>query len=195
MAQSPEERKEAVRVTVLKRRDKAKVERAAYYLLNKERMNENSRLYHQKVREAVATKKEAGVAIDKQAPRNRLKKVVSQPDNMATIKEIANTLELLTNKFRKMIADPIYRFPKPAMIRTDGVDLYEIIAVREWIQQHKEAIVCVTITGATRKKATITMDKKIMLITAWLQKTKRITKYCNAQRVAINSKNFWVRWA
>ena len=187
---------ESKRKSAEKRKGIAKAERAAYYINNKERMQENSRIYHQKIRDDIAVKKAAGIEILKALARGkRPVKVIAQPSNMATIKEIAKSLELLTNKFREMISDPIYNFPKPAMIRIDGVDLYEIVEVGEWIQQHKEAITYVTITGAICKKTGITISKRVMLVTAWLQASKHVTKYCNTQRVAINSNQFWARWA
>ncbi len=197
---SPERRAEVneqKRLYGLKNKEKLAEKRKLYYETNKEQMQANSKTYHQQVRDEIAAKRAAGieVIIKKQIRAPRVRKVIAQPSNMATIKEIAKSLELLTNKFREMISDPIYNFPKPAMIRIDGVDLYEIVEVGEWIQQHKEAITYVTITGAIRKKTGITISKRVMLVTAWLQASKHVTKYCNAQRVAINSNQFWSRWA
>ena len=39
------------------------------------------------------------------------------------------------------------------------------------------------------------LAEKRKLVTAWLQASKHVTKYCNTQRVAINSNQFWSRWA
>jgi hypothetical protein len=43
------------------------------------------------------------------------------------------------------------------------------------------------------KKGYYTMSANVMLIAAWAQASKHVTKYCNAQRVAINSNQFWAR--
>ena len=41
----------------------------------------------------------------------------------------------------------------------------------------------------------IVLSDNLMLIINWLQASKHVTKYCNTQRVAINSNQFWARWA
>ena len=45
------------------------------------------------------------------------------------------------------------------------------------------------------KKGYYTMSANVMLITEWARASKHVTKYCNTQRVAINSNQFWVRRA
>jgi len=45
------------------------------------------------------------------------------------------------------------------------------------------------------KKGYYTMSANVMLITEWSQASKHVTDYCNKQRVAINSIQFWARWA
>ena len=39
------------------------------------------------------------------------------------------------------------------------------------------------------------VSNNVMLVVNWMQKAKHIQKYCNTQRVAINSNQFWSRWA
>lgn len=44
------------------------------------------------------------------------------------------------------------------------------------------------------KKGYYVMSKDVMLITAWLQETKDITKECAERRVEIDSDSLWARW-
>lgn len=173
--------------------------RKLYYELNKEHMKATSKAYHQKIRDEIKAKRDAGIDVPKTiyAPRGkRLKKVVAQPANMTTVKEIAQSIGLHTAKFRSMLNDKMYKFPEPTMLRIDGIELYDIVIIGEWIRLHKEAITHATITGASKKNiGEITIGPHIMLLVNWLQASKHVTKYCNAQRVAINSNQFWSRWA
>jgi len=45
------------------------------------------------------------------------------------------------------------------------------------------------------KKGYYTMSANVMLITEWSQASKHVTDYCNKQRVAINSNQFWTRYS
>jgi hypothetical protein len=187
---------ESKRKNAEKRKVKAKEERAAYYVMNKERMDARSKAYHQKIRDEIAVKRAAGIEIPKALPRGkRSVKVVNQPADMTTIKEVALSLEIQTHKFRALVLDPTYNFPKTAMVRIDGIDLYDLVQVGMWLQQYKEAITHISIMGSTKKKTGITLSKDVMLIINWLQASKHVTGYCNKQRIAINSNQFWARWA
>jgi hypothetical protein len=186
---------ESKRKNAEKRKVKAKEERAAYYLMNKESMNARSKAYHKKVREENAAKKAAGIEVPRVLRSKRPAKVINQPADMTTIREVALSLEIQTHKFRAIVIDPTYSFPKPAMVRIDGIDLYDLVQVGMWLQQYKEAITYISVVGSTKKKTSITLSKDVMLFINWLQKTKHVTDYCNKQRVSINSKQFWARWA
>lgn len=180
---------ESKRKSAEKRKVKAKEERAAYYLMNKESMNARSKAYHQKIREEIVVKRAAGIEVPRVLRSKRPAKVINQPADMTTIKEVALSLEIQTHKFRALVIDPTYNFPKPAMVRIDGIDLYDLVQVGMWLQQYKEAITYISIMGSTKKKTSITLSKDVMLFINWLQKTKHVTDYCNKQRVAINSNN------
>lgn len=120
----------------------------------------------------------------------------NQQANMTTVKEIAQSIGLHAAKFRSMINDKMYRFPEPTMLRIDGIELYDIVIIGEWIRLHKEAITHAAITGASKKNISeITIEPHVMLIIDWLQASKHVSKYCNAQRVAINSNQFLARYA
>ena len=41
----------------------------------------------------------------------------------------------------------------------------------------------------------IILSDNLMMIINFMQASKHVTKHCNAQRVAINSNQFWARWA
>ena len=45
------------------------------------------------------------------------------------------------------------------------------------------------------KKGYYTMSANVMLTVEWAQASKHVTDYCNKQRVALNSNQFWARWA
>ena len=169
--------KESKRLGAIKRKDKAKAERAEYYQQNKEVMDARTKEWQAR-------------------DRTRKKKVVAQPLDTWTLKEIAVYLDMCVPHVRAIEKDANFHMPKPTMIRTDGIDLYDMPSIVAWVQSKREAIAKVAITGASRKnKQGITIEPHIMLLINWLQASKHVTKYCNTQRVAINSNQFWSRWA
>jgi predicted DNA-binding transcriptional regulator AlpA len=172
--------------------------RKLYYEINKEHMKANSKAYHQKIRDEIKAKREAGMDIPKviYAPRVRKPKVVNQPANTIILKDIAKSVGMLTPQFRGMINEPKYKFPDPAMVRIDGMDLYDVFEITEWIHLHKEALTQASILGARRRDTgEFELASHVMLIINWLQASKHVTDYCNKQRVAINSNQFWARYA
>ena len=178
-----------------KRKVQAKEERAAYYQVNKEHMNAKSKEYHRKAREKIAAEKAAGINVPPTAHAPRVRKVMNQPANMTTLKDEAKKMGIATVHLRTIQKDARFNMPKSKMLRIDGMELFDIYEMAAWQQQYREVLAQETISGASKNKKGITLSKDVILITAWLQASKHVTKYCNAQRVAINSNQFWVRWA
>jgi hypothetical protein len=169
--------KESKRLGAIKRKDKAKVERAEYYQQNKEVMDARTKEWQAK-------------------DRARKKKVVAQPLDTWTLKEIAVYLDMCVPQVRAIEKDANFHMPKPTMIRIDGIDLYDMPSIVDWVQSKREAIAQVAITGASRKnKRGITIAPHVMLLINWMQKSKHVTKYCNAQRFNLASNVLWSKYA
>jgi len=169
--------KESKRLGAIKRKDKAKAERAEYYQQNKEVMDARAKEWQQR-------------------DRTRKKKAVAQPHDTWTLKEIAVYLDMCVPQVRAIEKDANFHMPKPTMIRIDGIDLYDMPSIVAWVQSKREAIAQIAITGASRKnKQDIIIAPHVMLLVNWMQKTKHISKYCNEQSIAINSKNLWSKYA
>jgi hypothetical protein len=176
--------------TLEERKEKKVADRAAYYQKNKETMNANSKAYHQKVRDEIAAKK----AVMIYAPR--IRKVANQPANTTTLKDEAKKMGITTAHLRTIQKDIRFNMPKVKMLRMDGMDLFDIYELAAWQQQYREVLAQEAISGASKKNiGEIRLSDNIMLLINWLQATKEITNYCNTQRVAINSNQFWARWA
>jgi hypothetical protein len=172
-------------------REELKVKRSAYYQANKESMNANSKAYHQKARELKAATHQQRSNITKPMP-----KVSIQPANMTTLKEIAEQLGVIVALVRAISNDKRYGMPQFEMLRIDGVELYDRYEITQWIRDNNEMLVSLAITGMNRKnKGEYKVSDNIMLLINWLQASKHVTKHCNTQRVAINSNQFWARWA
>lgn len=181
---------EGKKANALKNKEKKVADRAAYYQKNKETMNANSKAYHQKVRDEIAAKK----AVMVYAPR--IRKVANQPANTTTLKDEAKKMGITTAHLRTIQKDIRFNMPKVKMLRMDGMDLFDIYELAAWQQQYREVLAQEAISGASKKNiGEIRLTPHVMLLINWLQASKHVTKYCNAQRVAINSNQFWARWA
>ena len=172
-------------------REELKVKRSAYYQANKESMNAQSRAYHQKARGLKAETHQQRSYRTKQPH-----KVLIQPSNMVSLKEIAEQLGVIVALVRAIAKDKRYGMPEYQLLRIDGAELYDRYEISRWIIDNNEMLVSLAITGMSRKnKGAITIADNVLKITEWLQASKHVTKYCNTQRVAINSNQFWARWA
>jgi hypothetical protein len=181
---------EGKKANALKNKEKKVADRAAYYQKNKETMNANSKAYHQKVRDEIAAKK----AVVVYAPR--IRKVANQPANTTTLKDEAKKMGITTAHLRTIQKDIRFNMPKVKMLRMDGMDLFDIYELAAWQQQYREVLAQEAISGASKKNiGEIRLTPHVMLLINWLQASKHVTKYCNTQRVAINSNQFWARWA
>jgi hypothetical protein len=171
-------------------REELKVKRSAYYQANKESMNAQSKAYHQKARELkTATQRQP-------RPRIQPPKVINQPANMISLKEIAEQLGVIVALIRAISRDKRYGMPQYEMLRIDGVELYDRYEITQWINDNNNLLASIAINGMSRKnRGDITLAVNVMLIINWLQASKHVTDYCNKQRVAINSNQFWARYA
>jgi hypothetical protein len=171
---------ESKRVNAAKRRDVAKVERAACYQKNKVTMDLQVKMYMQKQRDIA---------------KAQARKVRNQPADTTTLKDEAKKMGIATAHLRTISKDERFNMPKHKMIRIDGIELYDIYELSTWQQKYREMLAQETISGIAKNKKGITIAPHVILITNWLQASKHVTKYCNKQRVAINSNQFWARWA
>ena len=175
-------------------REELKLKRSIYYQANKESMNESSRAYHQKERELKASMSVKQYRNLKNVPKPH--KVLVQPADKISLKEIAEQLGVIVALIRAISKDKRYGMPEYQLLRIDGAELYDRYEISRWIIDNNEMLVSLAITGMSRKnKGAITIADNVLKITEWLQASKHVTKYCNTQRVAINSNQFWSRWA
>lgn len=186
---------ESKKKSVEKRKVQAKEERAAYYQANKEHMNAKSKEYHRKIREEIAAKKAAGIDVPPTIHAPRIRKVLNQPADMTTIKDEAKKMGIATAHLRTIQKDARFNMPKSKMLRIDGMELFDIYEMAAWQQQYREVLAQETISCASKNKKGIRLSKDVILLINWLQASKHVTKHCNTQRVAINSNQFWARYA
>ncbi len=178
----------------IRTREALKVKRALYYLNNKDSMNASSREYHRKERELKKDLTEKQYRNFKQPPQTP--KVLTQSADKISLKEIADQLGVIVALVRAISRDERYNMPEYKFLRIDGVELYDRCEIQQWITDNNNMLSSIAINGMSRKnRGTITISDNVMLITKWLQETKRVTDYCNKQRVAINSNQFWARMA
>ena len=187
-----EEQKERLRhskrIYGAKMRDEVKVYRAMYYAANKESMNEASRAYHQKARELKAS------TFQQRERKPTTQRVLNQPANMVTLKEIADQLGVIVALIRAISKDERYSMPKYQLLRIDGAELYDRYEITRWIIDNNEMLVSLTITGMNRKnKGEVKLSKNVMLLVNWMQKSKHVVKHCLTQRKA--NKLLWSKYA
>ena len=178
----------------IRTREELKVKRALYYLNNKDSMNASSREYHQKERDLKKDLTEKQYRNFKQPPQPP--KVINQPADKISLKEIAEKLGVIVALVRAISRDERYSMPAYKFLRVDGIELYDRYEIQRWINDNNNLLSSIAINGMCRKnKGSITLSDGVLLVINWLQDTKHVSDYCNKQRVAINSNQFWARWA
>ena len=177
-----------------KNRDELKVKRALYYATNKDSMNTQSRAYYQKERDLKKELTEKQYRNFKQPPQPP--KLLTQPADKISLKEIATQLGMIVALIRAISQDTRYGMPKYKFLRIDGIELYDRYEIMQWINDNNHRLSSIAINGMSRKnRSNYKVSNNVMLLINWLQASKHVTKYCNTQRVAINSNQFWSRWA
>jgi hypothetical protein len=124
------------------------------------------------------------------------KKVIPQPVNTWTLKEIAKYLDMRVPAVREILNNTdAFNMPAPTEVRVDGADLWDTFTVMTWAQVKRETIAQAAIIGASRKnKNGITIQPHIMMLIEWMQAAKHVQEYCNKQRFAINSASLWSKY-
>ena len=177
-----------------KNRDELKVKRALYYATNKDSMNTQSRAYYQKERDLKKELTEKQYRNFKQPPQPP--KLLTQPADKISLKEIATQLGMIVALIRAISQDTRYGMPEYKFLRIDGIELYDRYEIMQWINDNNHRLSSIAINGMSRKnRSNYKVSNNVMLLINWLQASKHVTKYCNTQRVAINSNQFWSRWA
>lgn len=177
------------------RKDVAKIERAAYYAKNKDAMNAQSKLYHQKQRSELKALKEEGKPYKHLVAIPRPRKVMSQPADMTTLKDEAKKMGIATSHLRAISRDPRFHMPTYKLLRIDGMELYNIYELAAWQQKYREMLAQDTISGVSKNRKGITITPRVMLLINWMQETKHISKYCDEQRTDITSRALWSKYA
>jgi hypothetical protein len=124
------------------------------------------------------------------------KKVVPQPVNTWTLKEIAKYLDMRVPLVREILNNTdAFNMPAPKEVRVDGADLWDTFTVMTWAQVKRETIAQAAIIGASRKnKNGITIQPHIMMFIEWMQAAKHVQEHCNKQRFAISSAALWNKY-
>ena len=102
---------------------------------------------------------------------------VPQAANTLTIKEVAAMLELTTPKTRAISKDTRYNMPKYTQIRLDGAELYDLFQIKEWMQQYKEVLTQLAITGRKHSNNGITLTREAMLLVNWVVNCAHIERH------------------
>ena len=140
-----------------------------YYLANKEKCNARTYANIAKRKVIEAEMKARGLPVTKKVP---------QAANTLTIKEVAAILELTTPKTRAISKDTRYNMPKYTQIRLDGAELYDLFQIKEWMQQYKEVLTQLAITGQKHKNTNgITLAKEVMLLVNWVVNCAHIEQH------------------
>jgi hypothetical protein len=217
MKQSPEERREkqkvmqqryrdnmspemkakvaaSKKISAAKYKDKLAAARVIYYQENKEAINNRTCAYHKTQRELVKIIKDKDQEYKNLTAIPRPRTVSVIPRDVTTIKEEAAKLGISTMHLRKIQKDKRFNMPEPKLLRVDGIELFCIFTWADWLRAYKEPLAQEAISGAAIKnKGSMTLSENVMLTIDWIQASKHVTDYCNAQRSAINSNQFWAR--
>ena len=102
---------------------------------------------------------------------------VPQAANTLTIKEVAAMLELTMPKTRAISKDTRYNMPKYTQIRLDGAELYDLFQIKEWMQQYKEVLTHLAITGRKHSNNGIPLTKEVMLLVNWVVNCAHIERH------------------
>jgi len=162
-------------------REAIKAQKKLYNALHAEERNA-------KAREAYAMKKEeARAEMEKMTrakvtrhakPKVKPIKVIDQPADTVTLKEIARELGLTMFLLRTIAKEPAFNMPRVTMLRVDGVDLYNVYEIREWMQVYKEALINRTILGTSKRKSGgITLTKEVMMLVNWVVNCAHIERH------------------
>lgn len=194
-----EAQKESVRLSKRqygeRKREENKVKRALYYAANKESMNESSRAYHQKERDLKNALKMTGAEFRVLKHKPKAARVINQPATMVSLKEIAEMMGVIVAIVRAIQKDDRFNMPIYQLLRIDGAELFDRVEIINWIRENNVLLSSICIAGLKRKnKGEYKVSNNVMLLINWLQDTKHVSEYCNKQRVAINSNQFWARW-
>ena len=195
---SPEQKEKVAqskKKSALKYKEKTSIERKHYYEKNKEDLNAKSRAYHQKKRDEIKALRNDGKEYAHLVVTPKPRKVIPQPSNMTTLKEEAVKMGITLAHLRAMQRKACFNMPAFKILMANGTELYDVYELAQWQQTYRAMIGQETISGTAKHKGSITLDKKVMLVISWLQASKHVTEYCNAQRAANNSKDFWLRYA
>ena len=139
-----------------------------YYRANKEKCDSRTYANIAKRKAIEAEMKARGVPVTKKVP---------QAANTLTIKEVAALLELTMPKTRAISKDARYNMPKYTQIRLDGAELYDLFQIKEWMQQYKEVLTQLAITGRKHSNNGITLTREAMLLVNWVVNCAHIERH------------------
>ena len=139
-----------------------------YYRVNREKCNARTYANIAKRKAIEAEMKARGLPATKKIP---------QAADTLTIKEVAAMLELTTPKTRAISKDTRYNMPKYTQIRLDGAELYDLFQIKEWMQQYKEVLTHLAITGRKHSNNGIPLTKEVMLLVNWVVNCAHIERH------------------
>ena len=145
-----------------------------YYHKNKERINK------QRAIDRIA--KQKGTHIVRQHP--------SKGGELISRRQGAILMGITQYKLTNIVSRTT-RFNCPETVTPEGRVKYKVKDLIEWKSKNLDLFK----EGHFIEADTYQLSKHVMLLINWLQASKHVTKYCNTQRVAINSNQFWSRWA
>jgi hypothetical protein len=150
-------------------------------------------IYYRKNAEEVAAKRKQTYEQKKNGTYvKHERKPVDYSKDLITRRQAAFYMGMTQHKLTNVV-NRTSRFNVPEHISVKGQVLYKAAELDIWKANNMDLFE----DGMFKQERHdgIALSDNLMLIINWLQASKHVTKYCNAQRVAINSKQFWARWA
>ena len=150
-------------------------------------------IYYRKNAEEVAAKRKQTYEQKKNGTYvKHERKPVDYSKDLITRRQAAVYMGMTQHKLTNVV-NRTSRFNVPEHISDKGAVLYKAAELDIWKANNMDLFE----DGRFKQERYdgIVLSDNLMLIINWLQASKHVTKYCNTQRVAINSNQFWARWA
>lgn len=150
-------------------------------------------IYYRKNAEEVAAKRKQTYEQKKNGTYvKHEKKPIDYSKDLITRRQAAFYMGMTQHKLTNVV-NRTARFNVPEHISDKGAVLYKAAELDIWKANNMDLFEDGMFKQERHDGIIFTGD--VALFINFLQATKEITKYCSTQRVAINSNQFWARWA
>ena len=150
-------------------------------------------IYYHKNAEKVAAKRKQTYQEKKNGTYVKYeKKPIDYSKDLITRRQAAFYMGMTQHKLTNLVARTA-RFDVPGHISTKGQVQYKAAELDIWKANNMDLFE----DGRFKQERHdgIVLSDNLMMIISFMQASRHVTKYCNTQRVTINSNQFWARWA